>query len=66
VSRLYVIQSRETGHFLVPSNGFVGWTQSLREAFKRGLVDLSSAIELRDEHTDDADVIFVRDVLEGE
>lgn len=59
--RLYLVQSRETGQFLIPSEGYVGWTQSLRQALDLGLIDYETACELRDDHTDHADVIFLRE-----
>ncbi|MGC4062235.1 MAG: hypothetical protein QM749_15870 [Aquabacterium sp.] len=57
--RLYLIQSRETGQFLVPHCGYVGWTQSLRHALDCGLVDHETASELVVEHADDAELVFV-------
>jgi hypothetical protein len=58
--RLFLIQSKETGHFLVPADGYVGWSQSLRCALERGLVDEEAGIELLQEHADDAELVFVR------
>lgn len=58
--RLYLIQSRETGHFLVPHCGYVGWTSSLRHALDCGLVDHETASELAGEHADDAELVFVK------
>lgn len=58
--RLFLIQSKETGHFLVPSDGYVGWSQSLRCALEHGLVDEEAGIELLHEHADDAELVFIR------
>lgn len=58
---LCLVQSAMTGRFLVPMDGAVGWTQSLRQALKFGLLEESEAHELaREEADEDADVIPVR------
>lgn len=57
--RLYLVQSRDSGDFLVPEDGYVGWTKSLRQALICGLVDEVMAHQLAQDHADDADIIFV-------
>lgn len=58
--RLYLVQSRDSGAFLVPEDGFVGWTYSLRHALSIGLVSQETAHQLAVDHADDADVVYVR------
>ena len=65
VMRLYLVQSRDSGEFLVPSDGYVGWCQSLRLALSCALVDEETAFQLAHDHADDADVVFVRSDEEG-
>lgn len=60
--RLYIVQSTETGCFLVPDDGFVSWTLSLRRALETALVDYETACELCRDHADHAEVVFVREV----
>lgn len=64
--RLYLVQSRDSGAFLVPEDGYVGWTASLRHALSCGLVDEEMAYQLVQDHADCADVVFVRSDESGE
>lgn len=58
--RLYLIQSRETGNFLIPVDGYIGWTRSLRIALEKGLVDHEMATDLIYSDTDNAEIVFIR------
>jgi len=58
--RLYLVQSLDSGHFLVPDGGYVGWTASLRHALSCGLVDIETARQLIFDHADCAEAVFVR------
>ncbi len=57
---LYLVQSLDSGRFLVPDDGYVGWTRSLRHALSCGLVDLEMAQSLIQDHGDCAEAVFVR------
>ncbi len=58
--RLFLVQSRDSGAFLVPDDGYVTWTQSLSHAISRGLCSEELARDLVFGHADDADIVFVR------
>lgn len=58
--RLYLVQSLDSGRFLVPEDGYVGWTASLRHALSCGLVDMEMAQQLIQDHADCAEAVYVR------
>lgn len=58
--RLYLVQSLDSFSFLVPDDGYVGWTGSLRHALSCGLVDEETAQQLIQDHADFAEAVFIR------